>query len=183
MSLKTRFFSFLTVAISVAAFSTFTLAQETVTPGQGDKAMKQQGRGMGHGRKGVDGRRGGMRGHGMHMLVETANLTDAQKLQIQSIKQANKPDEAFRTEMRTLMMAKRDSTITADQQSRLTALRADRKVKMEAVHTQIMNVLTPEQKALVEAKKAEMKQRMQERKQMRQERKNKATTTEAPKAN
>jgi Spy/CpxP family protein refolding chaperone len=181
MSLKSKFFSFLTVAISVVAFSTFTFAQEAASPDKGDKAARHEGR-MGHG-KGFHGRRGGMRGHGLHMLVKTANLTDAQKLQIQSIKEANKPDEALRTEMQTLRAAKRDGTITAAQQARLVAIRDERKAKMQAVHAQIMNILTPEQKALVEAKKAEMKQRREERRQMWQDRKNKPVTTEAPKTN
>ncbi|MEO7539360.1 MAG: Spy/CpxP family protein refolding chaperone [Pyrinomonadaceae bacterium] len=181
MSLKNKFFSVLMLAFSLVVFSTFATAQDNksvTTTDKSDRHMDGHGRGMKGGERGFGGHHRGMRGHGLRMLVRTANLTDAQKLQIQSIKAANKPTEAFRQEVRTLMMAKRDGTITAAQQERLTAIREERQAKGKAIHEQIMALLTPEQKALVEAKKVEMKQRMQERRERHQQ---KPYTTEAPK--
>ena len=174
MSLKNRFFSLLTVALSVAAFSTFTMAQDSTgtapAPQKSDRHMRGEGRGMGKG-----GHHGGMRGHGMYML-QAANLTDAQKEQVRAIHEANKPDAAVMEEMKTLRAAKHAGTLTADQQARLTVLKQQQHEKMQSVHEQVMNILTPEQKAAVEAKKAEMKQRRQERRQNRQE--NPAVTDE-----
>jgi Spy/CpxP family protein refolding chaperone len=42
---------------------------------------------------------------------------------------------------------------------------------MQAVHQQILGVLTAEQKAQLEAKKAEMKTKMEQRRQLRQQKK------------
>jgi protein CpxP len=170
MSLKNKFFSFLTVIMSVALFTTFTMAQDNKEAAPNtEKSMKGEGRGMGKGKFHGKGHHRGMRGHGMKMMMEAANLTDAQKLQIQSIREANKPDAATMEEMKTLRAAKRTGTLTADQQSRMTALKLARQEKMRSVHEQIQNVLTPEQKAAIEAKKAEWKQKRQERRQKRQQ--------------
>jgi Spy/CpxP family protein refolding chaperone len=91
-------------------------------------------------------------------------------------------------EMQTLRKAKQEGTLTADQQSRLTALREQSKGKMQSVHEQIMNVLTAEQKAQLEAKKAEMKQRREQFRQEREQRRQQkqaapAATTDTPKVN
>jgi protein CpxP len=182
MSLKTRFFSLISAAVAVTAFATFSFAQDTKattsTDGQkADRAWKHgdhaKGEGFGH--------RDGM--HGMGMFRDL-NLTDAQKTQIHSIMEANKPDQASMEEMKTLFKAKREGTLTADQQSRLTALREQSQVKMKAVHEQILAVLTPEQRAQLEAKKAEMNQKREQFRQERQQRREqKTTTTDTPKVN
>ena len=173
MSLKNKFFSFLTIIMTVAALATFSMAQEdqgaTAAPNT-ERSMKREGRGMGKGKFHGRGHHRGMhRGRGMGMLFKAANLTDDQKLQIQQLRKAAKPDAATMEELKTLRTAKRTGTLTADQQSRLTALRQAQQLKMKSVHEQIMNILTPEQKATIEAKKAEMKQRRQERRQKRQQ--------------
>jgi protein CpxP len=176
MSLKNKFFSFLTLIMSVALFATVSIAQDSKAAAPNtEKSMKGEGRGMGKGKFHGGGHHRGMhRGRGMRMMMHVANLTDAQKLQIQAIHEANKPDAATIEEMKTLRAAKSTGTLTADQQSRLTALKLARQEKMKSVHEQVMNVLTPEQKAAIEAKKAERKQKMQERRQKRQQ--NPATT-------
>ncbi len=170
MSLKNKFFSFLTIIMTVAALATFSMAQENKDAAPNtEKSMKREGRGMGKGKFHGRGHHRGMRGHRMGMFFKAANLSDAQKLQIQQIREANKPDAATMEEMKTLRAAKRTGVLTADQQSRLTALKLARQEKMRSVHEQIMNILTPEQKAAIEAKKAEWQQKRQERRQKRQQ--------------
>ena len=164
MSLKNRFFSILTVALGVVVFSTFTMAQDTTTAApdaaKAEKRAKGE-RGFGKHKSDRMGRHGGMMG-GLHGI----NLTDAQKEQVKSIMAANKPDAAVVEELRTLRTAKRDGTITADQQARVTALRTQAKEKGRAIHEQIQAILTPEQKTQMEQKKQEMKQRFEQRRQM-----------------
>lgn len=186
MSLN-KFFSILTIAVGIVAFTTIGFAQDktttTTTPDKVEKPMKGEGRGMGHRKGGREGFGGmhGRRGGGMMRMLHGANLTDAQKTQIHSIMQANKPDQTTMEEVRTLAMAKRGGTITAEQQERLSALKTQAREKAKSVHQQVLAVLTPEQKAQIETRKQEMKQRMQERKLLRQQKP--ATTTEKPKAN
>ena len=176
MSLKNRFFSIVAVAIGIVGFSTFSLAQDSkaTTPAP-EKTERHHRGGWDHDKGG----RGGM-GHGgmmMHMLHDL-DLTDAQKTQIHSIMEANKPDQAIMEEMRTLGKAKHDGTITAEQQERLTALRTQTRDRFQAVHQQILAVLTPDQLAKLEQRKQEMKQRMEERKMRHQQ--SPATTTDKP---
>jgi len=126
MSFKNKFFSALTMAFALFAFSTFVSAQET-TKTDSDNTQKQEKRewrkgkrdGMGKGfRRGGDGMRGGMlRG------LRDLNLTDAQKTQIRTIMEANRPDQATMEEFKTLHQAKRDGTITAEQTERLKTLK------------------------------------------------------------
>ena len=142
MQLKNRFFSVLAVAIGVVGLSTFTLAQDqpnTPAPEKSGRHMK----GDGHGRHG--GRGGfGMHG-GMFRMLHGLDLTDAQKTQLHSIMEANKPDQATMEEFRTLGKAKHEGTITAEQQERLKSLRLQQKEKMNGIHQQIIAILTPDQ--------------------------------------
>lgn len=163
----------------VAVFSVAGFAQDNkaATP-EADKAekhMKGEGKrwGKGHGRGHGMGR--GMRGF---FGIE---LTDAQKEQMRVIRENNKPDETVMTEMKTLRDAKRAGTITAEQTERMKAIREQMHAKHKAVREQMFAVLTPEQKAQIEAKKAEMKQRREEfRKQRELRKQQKAAETAKP---
>lgn len=170
MSLKNKFFSVLTVALSAVVFSTFAMAQETTpvpAPEKTEKHIKGE-RGHGNGHKGMDGRHG--KRAMMHILGDL-NLTDAQKAQIKAIRENNKPDAAIVSELRTIREAKRAGTaITPEQKDRMKAIREQRKLKAKAIHEQIQAILNPEQKAQLDVKKAEMRQRMEQR---RTDRKNK----------
>jgi Spy/CpxP family protein refolding chaperone len=185
MSIRNKFFTFTAAAAATFAFSTIGMAQEpttTTTPAEKkfEKRQKMEGRGMGEGRRfgrGMGERRGrGMRGHGAGMMFRSLNLTDAQKTQIQSIMAANKPSQATREEMKTLMMAKRTGVLTTAQQERLAAIKTANQAKRQTVHEQFLGVLTTEQKAQIEQKKLEMKTRMEERRQNRQQKAPAATT-------
>src|SRR4051812_29476067 len=116
-----------------------------------------------------DGDRDGMRGGGMMRMFHDLDLTDAQKTQIHSIMEANKPDQATMEEFRTLRKAKEDGTLTAEQQDRLTALRGQQKEKMQSIHSQIMAVLTPDQIAKLEKEKQERKQNWEDHKTRHQQ--------------
>lgn len=189
MSSKNKFFSILTIAIGIVVFSTFTMAQDnkatTTTPDKVEKPNKGEGRGMGprkFGRPGMAGRQGQRGGPGrmIRMMLHGLDLTDAQKMQIQSILAANKPSQESMQEVRTLMMAKRQGVLTTAQQERLAAIRTQAQGKGRSVHEQILGVLTPEQKAKIDQRKQQMQDRMQQRKQMRQQ---KPVTAEKPKVN
>ncbi len=186
MSLINRFSSILTVAIAVFAFSTFTLAQQdkAATPAPDKEKAEKYHKGEGHGMHKGHGKGFGNRHGGMMRMMHMLNLTDAQKTQMHSIMEANKPDQTTHDEIRTLAKAKHDGTITAEQQTRLDTLKGEMKAKAQAVHEQMLNILTAEQKAQLEQKKAEMKQRKEERRQQREQRqKTPAATTETTKEN
>ncbi len=170
MSLKNKFFSVLTLAFAVFGFATFVSAQDT-TKTDSDTTQKQEKREWRRGKRdGMgEGFRGGKRGGGMMRGFRELNLTDAQKTQIKTIMDANRPDQATMEEMKTLHDAKRNGTLTADQQERFKTLRQQSREKGELVHQQILAVLTPEQLQQFQQKQQEMKQKWEERKQMRQQ--------------
>lgn len=182
MSLKSRFFTVVTVAGATVAFSTIGFAQDKpATTGSTDSVKTEKGEhhrfGKGEGKRGDhDGMR---HGGGMGMMLHGLDLTDAQKTQIQSIMAANKPTDTNREEMKSLRAAKEAGTLTDAQKESIKAFRSEREAKRQAIHEQIMAVLTPEQKATLESRKAEMKARKQEHKMMHQKTAP-AATTEKP---
>lgn len=191
MSLIKRYSSVLTVVIAVFAFSTFTLAQENkaeTTAPEKDKAEKhfKGQKGHGWGRHGGRGRGFKHRHLKLMRMMHKLNLSEDQKAQMRSIREANKADQATRDEMRTLFEAKRNGTITSEQKTRFEALKEQRMAKARSVREQIQNVLTAEQKAQLEQRKAEMKQRREEFRQKREllrQQKAPAATTETTKTN
>lgn len=192
MSLKNKFFSIFALVAATFAFSAIGTAQEATTAptDKAEKVRKGERRGFGgreYGRGEFGGKHGGrhggpskMGGKAMRML-HGIELTEVQKTQLHSIFEANKPAPESMTEIRTLATAKRDGTITAEQQERLTVLKQQGKEKAQSVKAQIEAILTPEQKAQIETKKAEMKLRMQERREQRQLRKQQTPATETTK--
>lgn len=189
MSLKNKFFSIITIAVGIVAFTTIGFAQDkpatTTTPDKVEKPNKGEGHGMGprkFGRQGMAGWQGQRGGSGgMFRMLRVANLTDAQKGQIRTILQSNRPDKATFDELRTIREARLVGTaITPEQKERIKAIREQARTKGESVHQQILGVLTAEQKAQIETRKQQMKQRFEQHKQMRQQ---KPATTEKPKVN
>lgn len=171
MSLKAKISSLITMAFAVVAFTTFVSAQDTAPKTQdgvektekGDRKWGKRGEGRGF-KGGMHGRRGGMmRG------LRGIELTDVQKEQIRAIHEANKPDQAIQDEMKSFMEARRAGTLTDTQKARMKELRVQQRSKMEAVHQQVLAILTPEQRTQLEARKAEMEKRRSERKALRQQ--------------
>ncbi|MBK7709277.1 MAG: Spy/CpxP family protein refolding chaperone [Acidobacteria bacterium] len=106
-------------------------------------------------------------------------MTEDQKAQFKTIMESRR--NAFagnREEMRTLMTAKRDGTITPEQQQKLEAFKAEMKENGKKTHEQVLAILTPEQRAQLDARKEEMKRKREERRQLREQIK---TTTPEPK--
>lgn len=175
MSLRFKFISTLTVAGLIAAFSSLSTAQETkaeaptTAPNKAERPFKKGHRG-GFGQFGGKGFAGKMHGrHGVRGLMRGIELTEAQKEQMRSIREANKPDQAIMDEFRSLRKAKHDGTLTADQEARIKTLREQTHAKGKAVHEQMMNVLTAEQKAQIEKNKLEMRERHEQFRQKREE--------------
>jgi Spy/CpxP family protein refolding chaperone len=169
MSLKARLSSLITLALAFFAFAAIASAQDntTATP-QPDNGQKQERH---HGGWAKGDRDGGFRGHrgGGMFELQGLNLTDAQKAQIKTIHEANRPDEGTMQQMKTLMDAKRSGTITPEQTEQLKALRKQQREKMESVHQQVLAILTPEQRQQLDQKHEEMKKRWEERRQQRQQ--------------
>lgn len=170
MSLKNKFIPAITLAVAVGAFSTYSSAQTTAVPMQDgvQKQEKRDKRGFGK-RGGFDkGMRGGK--FGMHGL-RGINLSDAQKEQLRTIMEANRTaNQSSHEEFRSLREARRDGTLTAEQQTRLQTLREQMKQNAEQTKAKVLAILTPEQRAQFEQRKEEMEKRRLERRQMRQNR-------------
>lgn len=173
MAIRSKIFSSLTLVFAIGAFSVFGTAQEATTAPQdgqkvekGDRKFgKRGGKKM---RRGMMARHGG-RGMGMGFL-RGIELTDDQKAQIKSIREANKPNPADFEALKAIREARKSGTaITEDQKAQMKQFREARKAKMEQVNSQILSVLTAEQRTQLEARKAEMQQRREERKLKRQE--------------
>jgi Spy/CpxP family protein refolding chaperone len=172
MSLKRKIISAIISAFAVVAFTSFVSAQDASKQEQ-NSTQKQEKRERGFGKKRGFGR--GMRdgrGGGIMRGFQELNLTDAQKQQIHTILETNKPDPKTFEEIRPLMEAKRNGTITAEQETKLKAFREQAKQKHDQVKSQVLAVLTTEQREQLNKLKEEWKQKREERKQMRQERKN-----------
>lgn len=178
-----KFFSIFSAAALIAAFSTFTFAQETKTDApKADKAQRQVQPGRKFGRMGKMGRMGrmGRMGHmgkmGRMMMhkggaFKGLNLTDAQKEQIKAIREANKPDRALLDEIRTIHQSRKAGTdLTAEQKARINTIRDQMRTRAQNAHDQIQNVLTADQRAEVAKRRAEMQTRREEMRKMFEER-------------
>lgn len=124
------------LAISLTMFAAAAMAQQTQPnsapqPGRQKRHMKMGGGGM----------------HGMDRAFRQLNLTDQQRQQIHSIMQTQfQSTQSQRQELRQLMEKRRAGTLTADETARLKELRQQLRQGERAAHTQLMAVLTPEQK-------------------------------------
>jgi len=171
MSLKNKIFTTVTLAFAVGAFSTFASAQTTAAP-QPEGVQKQEKReGRGFGRRGEKGMRdGGKHGDKFGMRgLRGINLTDAQKEQLRGIRETSRTaGKGNHEEFRSLKQAKRDGTLTVEQQEKLQTLKEQMKQKSEKMREQILAILTPEQRTQIEQQKEEMQKMRQERRQMRQ---------------
>ncbi|HBB93980.1 MAG TPA: hypothetical protein DC054_01200 [Blastocatellia bacterium] len=132
------------VILGLLMFGASALAQQTQ---QNSNAAAPQQRGA-QMRRMMKRRRamgGGMRG------LRQLNLTDQQKQQLRSIRQTQgQGAQAQRQEMRQLMEKRRAGTLTAQDETRAKELRQQLMQSRGGVRTQMMNVLTADQKAKME---------------------------------
>lgn len=167
------------VAVLILAFGVFAgaaLAQDTTTTtpntNKVEKSDKFQRRG-GKMRRGGMGFGGRMHRGGPLGMLRGIELSDAQKAQVKTILESNKPDQATIDQMKSLReVRKNGGQLTAEQKEQLKAARQAQAAKMKGVHEQILNVLTADQKQQLQQRRLEMQQRRQEMQQRRQERKN-----------
>ena len=171
MSFRKILISTSALALALVVSAGTVSAQEVTSTDKVEKVEKRD-RGFGRGDKGRGfGRKHGKFGrHGMGMrgMFRGIELTEAQKEQFRAIREANKPSPELREEMKAIMMAKRDGTITDAQKARMESFRADRKAKAQSIKSQIDAILTPEQKQQIETRKTEMKQRREEFRKQRE---------------
>ena len=172
MSFRKYLVSLSALGLALVVSTAVVNAQEVTSTDKVEKVEKRE-RGFGHGDKGRGfGRKHGKFGRhgkgGMRGMFRGIELTEVQKAQFKSIHEANKPSAELREEMRAIMIAKRDGTITEAQKARMESFRADRKAKAESIKAQIDAILTPEQKQQIETRKVEMKQRKEEFRKQRE---------------
>lgn len=188
MNTAHKLMSVLTLAIAVIAFNSNAVAQNTSGNTDQNTIEKRDrqgrferkgGRGMRDGKRGKDGMRGNHGNRGLMRILSKLDLTDSQKSQIKTIieteRNANQP---FRDEAKTLIMKRRDGTITEDEQIRLGEIREQMKSSANQTKNSILALLTPEQIQKLEQIKAEMKDRMKNRRQNKRQRSNQSTETE-----
>ena len=167
MSLKSKLSSVFTLAFAVVSFTVFASAQET--PKTQDESGRKAERGFRHG--GERGMRGGRHGgfRGMHGL-RGIQLTDAQKEQLRTNHEANKPDEATMAELKAIReVRKSGAELTDAQKERLKAIHGQMRAKRESMKAQVLGILTVEQRQQLETQKAEREKRREEMRQRRQE--------------
>ncbi len=173
MSFKHKFISAITLALAVGTFSTFVAAQDGSTNNKIDSTKKERKfeRRGGGGMRGDQGERGGKHGGDRMMMgaLRRLNLTDAQKAQIKTIFESNKPDQAQREEMRGLLEKKRGGSITEQEQSRLKEIKTQMRTSAEQTHNAVLAVLTAEQRTQLEQMKQEMRQRHEGHKGMKKD--------------
>ncbi len=181
MSFKRKLISTVTLALAVGTFSTFAAAQDSSTSTTPQDSMNTNTRPA---REGYGRRKFGKEGRGDHgdmMMGELhqLNLTDAQKTQIKTLMETNRAsNQGTFQEMRGLMMKKRDGSITAEEQTRLDALKTQSKAAADQTHNSILAILTPEQQTQLAQLKEQRKQQMMEHRQMRQNKQTPPSTTD-----
>jgi len=161
---KMKVYSVAILMLALGVFAGAAFGQDAPTTPKQDnvqKGEKFERRGQFGRHGGAEGFRGGP-GRPMGML-RGIELTDAQKEQIRTILESNKPDQAAMEQMKAIHEARKNGTeLTAEQKAQLQATRDAQRVKMESVHQQIMNVLTPEQKQQLEQRRKEREERFKD---------------------
>jgi Spy/CpxP family protein refolding chaperone len=156
--------------LAFGVFGGAAMAQDTTTTPNQDKVEKSdkfQRRG-GFARRGGEGFRRGLHGGRGLAMLRGIQLTDAQKAQIKSILDSNKPDQSSLDQMKSLRETRKNGIqLTDDQKAQLKSARQAQAAKLKSVHEQIMNVLTAEQKQQLEQRHQEMQKRRQDRKELR----------------
>lgn len=163
--MKLKSLSLLAALCAVLAFGSLGFAQETTdqqTPGKSGK--------HGFGRHGkMGGKHGG--GHLLRFASEL-NLSEDQKSRINQIIETNRiATQPQRDELRAIWTQRRESgSLTEQQQNRVREISSQLRENGKRTHEEILSVLTPEQRQLLDQKREEMRQRREEFRQKRLER-------------
>jgi Spy/CpxP family protein refolding chaperone len=151
--------------LSLALIATFSIAsyaqQKTAT---GTSSLQSENRGM---------RQGGRR-HGMPVMLfmHKLNLTDAQKDQARVIVQRFKASiEPQRQALRELHKQRELGTVSDDVREKAKTLRGEIRTSMKGAHSELLTILTPEQRSQYDQMELQMKARRAERRARRGERK------------
>lgn len=145
----------------VLGFGAVAFAQQTESqtpPAAATQQSQERGEKIRHGEKHGRGMDGEMRG-GMRMLHEL-DLTAAQREQAHAIFERFQTNtQAQREELSRLRAQKEQGTLTPEQETRAQQLRKEMHASMKQVHTELLAILTPEQRAKMEQMHQEHKQR------------------------
>ena len=161
-----KFVIFAGLSLGLATFVSVASAQQTTTPtpqggAQGAEQQRPFERRGGHRRH-----MGGMgREHGLGLRgLRRLNLSEAQQGQIRSIHDAARQrTQAQREELRQLFESRRGGgQLTAEQQARAQQLMSELRAAHEGVNTEVLGVLTTEQRAQLEQWKQERESRRQQ---------------------
>lgn len=174
MTFGRKIMSVFTLAIAIIAFNTFATAQDTTTNTDKNSVEKQnrKQRFGGEGKRGMRGGRGMGGDRGLMRSLSKLELTDTQKSQIKLIMETNRTaNEPFHNEAKTLMMKKRDGSITEAEQARLGEIHNQMRTSGEQTKQSVLAILTPTQLQKLETMKAEREQKMLERRQRFEQRK------------
>ena len=142
-------------------FSAYAFGQQTQQQPRSGGAQQQEGR-EGRGRRGQGGPGFGMRG------LRELNLSDAQREQAHAIfERFSETIRPQREQLMELRKQSRDGNAPADAEEKAKTLRVQIRESEKAMRTELMGILTPEQRAKWEEMEKEQKAR---RDQMRQRR-------------
>jgi Spy/CpxP family protein refolding chaperone len=172
MSFKRKLIPAIGLALAVGTFTTFVSAQDSSANTQQDSTRKERKfERRGDGFRGVKGMRGGKHGGDRMMMrgLRQLNLTDAQKEQIKTIHESNKPNQALFEEVRGLMQNRRDGSITEQEQNRVKEIRTQMRASAEQTHNAVLAVLTAEQRTQLEQLKQQKRERHNWRRGMKKE--------------
>lgn len=154
---------------AIIALGSWAIAQES-KPAESSETTVKRERGVGQrGFAKEGGKRHGKRGGFALKGLKKLNLSEAQEIQTKAIFENYKTRfQPVREELKNLVSKKRDGIISLDEEARLKQLKTELRDSSKQMQTEIMNVLTDEQKNQLKQMREEKRQRMQERRQNRQ---------------
>jgi Spy/CpxP family protein refolding chaperone len=154
----------LTLVFSASAFAQQAPPASPAPPDNPERAAGHRRRPSGR----AHGPRLNRRLHALRGL-RRLDLTDAQRGQFRSIRDGHRQrTEARRAELRQLLQTRRQGgTLSAEQEARARQLQAELRQTGEAVHGEMLAVLTPEQRTRLAAQREEHKARREEFRQRR----------------
>jgi Spy/CpxP family protein refolding chaperone len=115
-------------------------------------------------------RRGRVRRHKTMRMAERLNLSESQRQQLQALhKQRYEAVKTEREELVRLREKRRAGTFTEADAARAKVLREQIREAMKGTHNDVQGILTPEQRAQMEAFRKERRARREERREHRRE--------------